>query len=106
MQETSRTPAAYYSPRRVALRRAVQLVYPRRCPFCGRVLGSVPTCGSCAAELDRLERRPAKRLRASQHYLGTLDGAAAVFAYEGCVRAAILRAKYAGEGWSAEELGC
>lgn len=98
--------AAYYSPRRVALRRAKQLLYPRRCPFCRRVLGLVPVCGECAGELDRLEQKPSKRLDPSAHYFGAMDGAAAVFAYEGCVRAAVLRTKYAGEAWNAEELGC
>lgn len=106
MDETIGRGAAYYGPRRMALRRARQLLYPRRCPFCRRVLGSVPVCGECAAELARLERSPSKRLDPAQHYFGALDGAAAVFAYEGCVRAAVLRTKYAGEAWNAEEFGC
>ena len=29
----------YYDPRRRALRAVRQLLYPRECPFCGRVLG-------------------------------------------------------------------
>ena len=31
----------YYDPRRRALRAVRQLLYPRECPFCGRVLGDV-----------------------------------------------------------------
>ena len=38
----------YYSVPRRILRGARQLVYPRRCPFCDRVLGSVPICPDCA----------------------------------------------------------
>ena len=76
----------YYSVPRRILRGARQLVYPRRCPFCDRVLGSVPVCPDCAAELEELRRKPGMRLDASQHYLGELTGAAAPFRYEGCVR--------------------
>ena len=43
----------YYSVPRRILRGARQLVYPRRCPFCDRVLGSVPVCPDCAAELEK-----------------------------------------------------
>ena len=46
----------YYSVPRRILRGARQLVYPRRCPFCDRVLGSVPICPDCAAELEELRR--------------------------------------------------
>lgn len=65
----------YYSVPRRILRGARQLVYPRRCPFCDRVLGSVPICPDCAAELEELRRKPGMRLDASQHYLGKLTGA-------------------------------
>ena len=95
----------YYSVPRRILRGARQLVYPRRCPFCDRVLGSVPVCPDCAAELEALRRKPGMRLDASQHYLGELTGAAAPFRYEGCVRRAILRAKYQAAPWTAVELG-
>lgn len=84
----------YYSVPRRILRGARQLVYPRRCPFCDRVLGSVPVCPDCAAELEELRRKPGMRLDASQHYLGELTGAAAPFRYEGCVRRGILHTKY------------
>jgi ComF family protein len=97
---------AYYGRRQVALRAAGQLLYPRRCPLCRRVLGFVAECPDCAAVADALELRPSKRLHPETHYFGDLDGAAAAFRYEGEVRAAILRAKYSGEAWVAEELGC
>lgn len=86
------------------LRQARQLLYPRRCPFCRRVLGFVPTCPECAERLEPLRRMP-MRLKGSEHYLGTLSGAAAPYRYTGCVRGAVLRAKYQGEPWTAVELG-
>lgn len=86
------------------LRQARQLLYPRRCPFCRRVLGFVPTCPECAERLEPLRRMP-MRLKGSEHYLGTLSGAAAPYRYTGCVRSAVLRAKYQGEPWTAVELG-
>jgi ComF family protein len=98
--------ARYYSTRCVALRAAKQLLYPRRCPLCRRVLGFVAVCPDCDAVAAARELRPTKRLDADAHYFGNLDGAAAAFRYEGEVRAAILRAKYSGEAWAAEELGC
>ena len=55
----------YYSVPCRLLRGARQLVYPRRCPFCDQVLGSVPTCPDCAAELEELRRKPGMRLDAS-----------------------------------------
>ena len=81
------------------------LVYPRRCPFCGRVLGRVLACPDCAPELEDLRRRAGMRLDPAKHYLGRLQGAAAPYRYEGRVRGAILRAKYNGEPWTADELG-
>ena len=95
----------YYSVPRRILRGVRQLVYPRRCPFCDRVLGSVPVCPDCAAELEELRRKPGMRLDASQHYLGELTGAAAPFRYEGCVRRGILHTKYHAAPWTAVELG-
>ena len=86
------------------LRQARQLLYPRRCPFCRRVLGFVPTCPECAERLEPLRRMP-MRLKEREHYLGTLSGAAAPYRYTGCVRSAVLRAKYQGEPWTAVELG-
>lgn len=95
----------YYSRPRRALRQARQLLYPRRCPFCNKVLGSVPECPDCLQERQRLRRKPGIRLDTSQHYLGDLAGAAAPFRYEGIVRQGILRAKYQGERWTAVEMG-
>ena len=68
----------YYDPRRRALRAVRQLLYPRECPFCGRVLGDVRDCPDCAVQLETLRRKPGIRLDPAQHYISNLAGAAAL----------------------------
>ena len=70
---------------RVAMQLAAGLVYPRRCPFCDRVLGWMPDCPDCAAEQAKL-RRAVPRLPATEHILRDVTGVAAVWRYDGCVR--------------------
>ena len=69
----------YYSAPRRFLRGLRQVVYPRRCPFCGRVLGSIPECLDCAQELDTLRRKPSMKLDPAKHYISNLSGGAAPF---------------------------
>ena len=95
----------YYSGLSRTLRQLRWVLYPRRCPFCDRVLGNQPACPDCADGLAELRRAPSMRLRGSEHYLGRLDGAAAPYRYNGLVRRAVLRAKYQGAPWAAVELG-
>ena len=95
----------YYSAPRRFLRGLRQLVYLRRCPFCGRVLGSIPECLDCAQELDTLRRKPSMKLDPAKHYISNLSGGAAPFQYAGCVRQGVLRAKYQASPWAAVELG-
>ena len=95
----------YYSCPAQFARQMRQLLFPRRCPCCRRVLGTLPFCEVCTPRLEELRRGPVMRLDVSRHYLGALDGAAAPYRYEGVVRSAILRAKYEGESWTAVELG-
>lgn len=95
----------YYSGLSRTLRQLRWVLYPRRCPFCDRVLGSLPACPDCAGELEKLRRKPSMRLNGSQHYLGRLEGAAAPYQYSGIARQAVLRAKYQGAPWTAVELG-
>lgn len=87
------------------LRQLRWVLYPRRCPFCDRVLGTVSPCPDCAGALEKLRRKPTMRLSAQQHYLGRLEGAAAPYRYAGLARRAVLRAKYQGAPWAADELG-
>ena len=91
----------YYDPRRRALRAVRQLLYPRECPFSGRVLGDVRDCPDCAVQLETLRRKPGIRLDPAQHYISNLAGAAAPYRYSGCVRRGILNAKYQGKPWRA-----
>lgn len=95
----------YYAPRRRALRAVRQLLYPRECPFCGRVLGDVRDCPDCAEQLEALRRKPGIRLDPAQHYISNLAGAAAPYRYSGCVRRGILNTKYQGKPWRAVEMG-
>ena len=80
------------------------LLFPRRCPFCGRVLGYVAVCSHCAPELNRL-RRAVPRLSPGDHCLDNLVGAASLYQYKGCVRNAVLRMKGRGNLWYAHEIG-
>ena len=95
----------YYSRSAWLARQVRQLLYPRRCPYCRRVLGSLLRCEECETLLKSLRHQPTMRLEEDSHYLGRLEGAAAPYRYEGIVRNAILRAKYQGESWTAVELG-
>lgn len=87
-------------------RAALNVVYPRRCPCCGRVIGFAAAlfCRHCADELSGLER-PVKRLNPTLHYFGNLEGAAAVYPYKGCARAAVHRIKFDGAAWCGPDLG-
>ena len=80
------------------------LVFPRRCPLCGRVLGFLTRCPDCEPELKQLKLM-IPRLPDSEHCMEHLSGAAAVCRYDGCVREAILRMKNGGQGYCARELG-
>ncbi|WP_291245412.1 ComF family protein [Fournierella sp.] len=80
------------------------LLFPRRCPFCGRVLGFLTRCPDCEPELKTLKLM-IPRLPDSEHCMEHLSGAAAVYRYDGCVRDAILRMKNGGQGYCAKELG-
>ena len=97
-----------YSPGAVLLRQACQLVFPRRCPFCGQVLGSVPACPDCAPELRRHIRAPQPgQRRPPPGFAGSAIAWAAVpYWYDGMIRSALLRAKYADQPWAAVQLGC
>lgn len=75
----------YYSGLSRTLRQLRWVLYPRRCPFCDRVLGNRPACPDCADGLAELRRAP--------------------YRYTGLVRRAVLRAKYQGAPWAAVELG-
>ncbi len=80
------------------------LLFPRRCPFCGAVLGFLTRCPDCEPELKRLKLM-VPRLPESEHCFDHLSGAASVCRYDGCVRRAILLMKNGGKPYYAKELG-
>ena len=85
-------------------RAALNLLYPRRCPYCDEVLGFVPRCAACEPELGRLLLSP-PRLPASEHHFECLSGAAAVYRYNGCVRRAVLGLKNQSRACYGPDLG-
>ncbi len=90
-------------------RQVCQLVWPRRCPLCRRVLGFLPECPDCAAGMEALVRHPDERGVKSPppgFRAGMVEWAAAPFWYRGGIRSGLLRAKYRDEPWTAVQLGC
>src|SRR5699024_3988264 len=83
------------------------LVWPRRCPLCGELLGPDAAegvlCPACAPQAAALAHNP-PRLHAAEHGWYALSGAAAAYRYEGAVRQAILLAKGNARPWAAREL--
>ncbi len=82
-----------------ALERVLDLLFPPRCPFCGRVLDRPGVCAGCAsslpwtAEADSLWELP-----------GALRCAAPLW-YEGAARQGLLRFKFQGAAGAADPLG-
>ena len=87
-----------------AARAAFDLAFPRRCPFCGAVIGWLPQCTDCKAETDAVLHRPFS-LSATEHKLEDLEGAASLFLYKDPARRAILEMKNGGRPWYGRELG-
>lgn len=83
------------------------LLYPRRCPLCGAVLGDdalfAATCPDCKAEEERLRHTP-PRLPDTEHIFYAVSGAACAYYYADSVRAAILTCKGYDHPWYAREL--
>ncbi|MCO7111346.1 hypothetical protein NIA69_22415 [Gemmiger formicilis] len=80
------------------LRRLPDLLFPRRCPFCGSLLGpdalQGTVCPACVPEEMRLQHIPA-RLPEGEHDFYAVREAAAAYYYEDIVRTAVLRCKRA-----------
>ena len=89
------------------LRRLPDLLFPRRCPFCGSLLGpdalQGTVCPACVPEEMRLQHIPA-RLPEGEHVSYAVREAAAAYYYEDIVRTAVLRCKRGGCFWYAREL--
>ena len=93
-----RLPRSAYAQHALLRQGALGLLYPRRCPFCDEVVGMQPECEVCAPRLRAL-RLAQQRLAPETHYFGNLDGAAAVFHYDGEKKKKILRMKYQDSRW-------
>ena len=82
-------------------------LFPRRCPFCGALLGTDAAegthCPACAPEEKRLRHTP-PRLPEGEHDLSAVTQAMAAYYYADTVRLAILRTKRVGCPWYAREL--
>lgn len=89
------------------LRRLPDLLFPRRCPFCGSLLGpdalQGTVCPACVPEEMRLQHVTA-RLPEGEHDFYAVREAAAAYYYEDIVRTAVLRCKRGGCFWYAREL--
>lgn len=89
------------------LRRLPDLLFPRRCPFCGSLLGpdalQGTVCPACVPEEMRLQHIPA-RLPEGEHDFYAVREVAAAYYYEDIVRTAVLRCKWGGCFWYAREL--
>ena len=87
--------------------RLLALLFPRRCPFCGALLGADAVqgtvCPACLPEEMRLQHLP-PRLPEGEHTFYALGEAAAAYYYADAVRGAILRCKRGGRPWYAQEL--
>ena len=97
-----------YTPGAILFRQVCQLLLPRRCPLCGRVLGGVAACPDCALELKIRARWQTEGPHAPPPALGggIVAWAAAPFWYAGGIREALLNAKYHEQPWTAVQLGC
>ena len=89
------------------LPRLADALFPRRCPFCGALLGAdalqETVCPACEPEEMRLQHIP-PRLPEGEHSFYALSQAAAAYYYADAVRSAILRCKRGGSPWRAREL--
>lgn len=87
--------------------RLADALFPRRCPFCGALLGADAlqgtVCPACTPEEGRLRHIP-PRLPEGEHDFYALREAAAAYYYADAVRSAILLCKRGGRPWYAREL--
>ena len=85
------------------LRAAGRLLFPDRCPYCGRVIGFLPDCPACREQLSAI--RLMGLLTSSLLHAPSLDGAAACYRYANPVKQGILRLKFRGAKSAAAPLG-
>lgn len=80
--------------------KAALYLYPRRCPFCGALLGrdavQGTVCPACFAATDKRLVHLPPRLPETEHAFYALQTAVAAYYYSGEVRHAILACKRGG----------
>ena len=74
----------------------LNLIYPRRCPFCDNVIGFYTRCEHCEPYLKKLWLT-VPRLPMTEHHLEGLSGAASLLRYADEAQAGILRMKNGGK---------
>lgn len=80
------------------LNAVIDLLFPPKCPFCGKVLDRIGICADCEKDLPWIEETKVVITD------GDLTCAAPLW-YEGAVREALLRLKFRGSSALAEPLG-
>lgn len=92
---------------RAGVEHAAAFLYPRRCPFCGKLLDDASCqgtfCNACAREEERLAHIP-PRLSETEHAFYAVSTALAAYYYDGAVSSAILLCKRGAHPWYAREL--
>lgn len=72
------------------------LFFPRRCPYCGQVMGFAPGC-ECAPRVEECRLfGPSALLDGEGRRLAFLDGGAACYTYAGPIRQGVRRLKFEG----------
>lgn len=80
------------------------LLYPPRCPICGRVTGERPLCPGCDCRSRRSLHIP-YRLPDSEYSFCYIEGAASVYYYWSWAAEAIRCMKYSASPWRARGFG-
>lgn len=89
-------------PSRLMIDSALELLFPSRCPFCGKIAGGRIPCVQCFGAVEECRRdKPLVEWRLHSFY--AISKAYSAFQYEGPVRTAILKAK-SGSPWYIREL--
>lgn len=72
----------------------VNLLMPKRCTFCSKVIGFLPECDSCSSQLVKLKRYTGSEINLQPLQAENIKAAYAPFIYSGCVRDGILSMKF------------
>ncbi|MEG0803892.1 MAG: hypothetical protein RSF90_02935, partial [Pygmaiobacter sp.] len=74
---------------------AANLAFPRRCAYCGRILGFARSCRHCEAALCELAIGSSAELM-QEHPFGMLTRITACYRYDSVVKRAVQRMKFKG----------